>query len=81
MEQYHNCFISMLETCSDEPEIPAAVLALVVTCVLFIFIYIFSYYSLFQIQLAIDDFSSGVCKKTEFNSDLYEDVYKSHGIS
>jgi hypothetical protein len=33
---------------------------------------------LFQIHSAIDDYSSGVCKKTEFNADLYEDVYKSH---
>jgi Domain of unknown function (DUF6532) len=37
-----------------------------------------SYYCLFQIHSAIDDYSSGVCKKTEFNADLYEDVYKSH---
>ena len=39
-EQYHNCFTSTLETCSNEPEIPAATLALVVTCVLFIIILI-----------------------------------------
>lgn len=61
-EQHRNCFTSTLETRSDEPEIPAAALALVVTC----------------IHSAIDDYSSGVCKKTEFNADLYEDVYKSH---
>ena len=37
-----------------------------------------SYSCLFQIHSAIDDYSSGVCKKTDFNADLYEDVYKSH---
>jgi Domain of unknown function (DUF6532) len=39
-EQHHNCFTSTLETHSDEPEIPAAALALVVTCVLFYIILI-----------------------------------------
>ena len=34
-EQHCDCFTSTLDTCSDEPEIPAAALALVVTCVLF----------------------------------------------
>ena len=33
-EQHRNCFISTLGTHDDEPEIPAAALALVVTCVL-----------------------------------------------
>jgi hypothetical protein len=36
-EQYRDYFTSTLETRSDEPEIPAAALALVVTCVLFFF--------------------------------------------
>jgi len=61
-EQHPNCFTSTLETHGNEPEIPAAALALVATC----------------IHSAIDDYSSGVCKKTDFNADLYEDVYKSH---
>ena len=37
-EQHRNCFTSTSETHSDEPEIPAAALALVVTCVRFIII-------------------------------------------
>ena len=36
------------------------------------------YSCLFQIHSAIDDYSSGVCKRTDFNADLYEDVYKNH---
>jgi Domain of unknown function (DUF6532) len=49
-------------------------------------VYFFYYYlillscltHLFQIHSAIDDYSSGICKRTDFNADLYEDVYKSH---
>jgi uncharacterized protein DUF6532 len=78
-EQHRNRF-PMSGTHDDEPEIPAAALALVVTCVLFYYyLTLVSYLThLFQIHSAIDDFSSGICKKTDFNADLYEDVYKSH---
>jgi uncharacterized protein DUF6532 len=41
-EQHPNCFTSTLETRGNEPEIPAAALALVVTCVRFL--YILNYY-------------------------------------
>ena len=80
-EQHRDCFTSTLKTHGDEPEVPAAALALVVTCVLQVLLLsyiIFSYTSMFQIHSAINDYSSGVCKKTDFNADLYEDVYKSH---
>ncbi|KAH9018522.1 hypothetical protein EDB84DRAFT_1442387 [Lactarius hengduanensis] len=31
-----------------------------------------------RIHSALDDYSTGVCKKTEFNADLYEDIYIGH---
>ena len=83
-EQYRDCFASTIETLSDEAEIPAAALALVATCVCFFTTLdydsdnILFYSCLFQIHSAIDDYSSGVCKKTDFGADCYKDVYKSH---
>jgi hypothetical protein len=79
-EQHRNRFTSMPGTHGEEPEIPAAALALVVTCVLFYYylVLLSCLTHLFQIHSAIDDYSSGVCKKTDFNADLYKDVYKSH---
>ena len=67
-------------THGEEPKVPAAVLALVVTCVFFFYYLILISYltHLLQIHSAIDDYSSGVCKKTDFNAHLHEDVYKSH---
>ena len=80
-EQYCHCFTSTIETRSDEPEIPAAALVLVATCICFLLLFwinILCYSCLFQIHSAIDDYSSGLCKKTDFNADLYEDVYNNH---
>ena len=80
-EQYRDCFASTIETLSDKAEIPAAALALVATCVCFFTTLDYDSDTntcLFQIHSAIDDYSSGVCKKTDFNADCYEDVYKSH---
>ena len=47
-EQHRNCFTSTSGTHSDEPEIPAAALALVVTCVLLLLSYIVLSYSSFS---------------------------------
>ena len=77
-EQYSHCFASTIETRSNEPEVPAAALALVATCVCFFISNILCYSYSFQIHSAIDNYSSGLCKKMDFNADLYEDVYKSH---
>ncbi|KAI9431089.1 hypothetical protein H4582DRAFT_1822972, partial [Lactarius indigo] len=61
--KYHRLFKSSLpDSCPSELEIPSAMLALVAT----------------SIHSALDDYSTGVCKKTEFNADLYEDIYISH---
>lgn len=31
-----------------------------------------------KIHSALDDYSTGICIKTEFNADVYEDVYRGH---
>ncbi|KAH9024529.1 hypothetical protein EDB84DRAFT_1273891, partial [Lactarius hengduanensis] len=53
---------SLPDSHPSELEIPCAMLALVAT----------------SIHSALDDYSTGVCKKTEFNADLYEDIYIGH---
>ncbi|KAI9430192.1 hypothetical protein H4582DRAFT_1824628, partial [Lactarius indigo] len=61
--KHQNCFKSSLPaTHPVKPEISAAMLALVATC----------------IHSTLDNFHSGVQKKSDFNTDWYEDVYKMH---
>ncbi|KAH9016274.1 hypothetical protein EDB85DRAFT_1862189, partial [Lactarius pseudohatsudake] len=61
--KYHGRFESSLpDSRPTELEIPSAMLALVAT----------------TLHSALDDYSTGICKKTDFNADLYEDVYTGH---
>jgi len=59
---------------------PAALTAAVstaVNCSSFL-IDISTHLRLFKIHSALDDYSTGICIKTDFNADVYEDVYLGH---
>lgn len=63
-ERYQDRFVSSITDGprKQERELPAAMVAMAAT----------------SIASSLDDYSTGVRRKTEFNADLYEDVYRSH---
>ena len=63
-----------------ECELPDAMVALAATGVSNFFLHhIYTITHLFsKVHLSLDDYSSGVCQKTEFMADLYKNVYIGH---
>ncbi|EDR04034.1 uncharacterized protein LACBIDRAFT_306412 [Laccaria bicolor S238N-H82] len=63
-ERYQDRFVSSITDGprKHERELPAAMVAMAATA----------------IASSLDDYSTGIRRKTEFNAELYEDVYRSH---
>ena len=73
---HHGRFRSSVPARPEELEIPIAMLALTCTAVCFFVRVIYTELTFpLQIRSVLDDYSTGIYKKTEFKADMYADIY------